>query len=149
MIQYVSGRAELPVNSDVNTVIAHICNDSQRWGAGFTKSIDDIFPEVGNEFKKRPRKLGSINLFILEDFPLAYANMVAMNGVRSINNPNPLKMDALETCLKKLYAWSQENGYIIQMPLIGSGLANGNWDEISQLIERVIPDVVTVVTLNA
>ena len=147
MIQYVQGRAELPINSDINTIVAHICNNSRKWGAGFTESIDRIFPEVGKEFLSKPRQLGDVNLFILEDFPLAYANMVAMNGTRSISNPHPLQMDALAICLEKVYKWSLDSGYIIQMPMIGSGLANGKWDEISDLIERMIPDLVTVVTL--
>jgi hypothetical protein len=147
LIQYIQGRAELPVNTDLNTLILHVCNNARRWGAGFTNSIDQIFPEVGREFVSKQRELGTINLFILEEFPLAYGNMVAMDGVRSINNPHPLKMDHLRTCLEKAYGWSVKNDYVIQMPMIGSGLANGKWDEISELIEEVIPDLVTVVTL--
>jgi O-acetyl-ADP-ribose deacetylase (regulator of RNase III) len=147
MIQYVRGRAELPLDYDKLTVIAHVCNNSRKWGAGFTSSIDEVFPEIGSQFVAKQRNLGSVNIVKLPDYNWAYAQMVAMNGVRSINNPNPLDMDALRECLIKLNVWAIENEHVIQMPMIGSGLANGNWDDISRLIDETIDELVTVVTL--
>lgn len=50
--------------------------------------------------------------------------------------------DGLEAAFEKVGALARDSGLAVHFPLIGCGLANGKWDEVSKRIERALgPDV--------
>ena len=83
------------------------------------------------------------------------AQMIAQHGVISKNNPHPLDYDALTTCLKHVKAdlhfecLAHQRPFRLISPLLGAGLAGGDWCVIQQLINEVFDDRdITVYVLN-
>src|SRR5690606_22825691 len=140
---------------DGTRVIAHICNDIGKWGAGFSGAISRRWKDPEEFYKKQYKhaknrfKLGRIQ-WVFVDLDLAIVNMIAQEGVRSVNNPNPIRYDALESCLNRLSKGCRgligDNVVLktdiitIHMPRIGTGLAGGSWDRISGLIDETLWD---------
>jgi hypothetical protein len=68
--------------------------------------------------------------------------MIAQHGLISQHNKHPIRYDALNLCLIRIFGILTQfqlrlpDGYIsIYCPKIGSGLAGGNWDKIKPEIE--------------
>lgn len=149
MIQIISGDV-----TNVNTshaIVAHVCNDIGAWGAGVSgaigkkwRSAEDLFRvwaqcgKAENLESLFPKyELGYVQ-FVPVDINMIYvANMVAQHKLISPKNPIPLKMEALSKCLFKLYTHAKTNQFSVHMPMIGAGLAGGDWNEILPLITNI------------
>lgn len=145
MINYRQGDATAP-RSDGIRIIAHICNDLGAWGKGFVVALSRRYPQSREAYLKwkrsdagAPFALGNLQL-VKVDEGLFVANMIAQHGLRSRDNPVPLRLDALETCLAKLgERCLQAKGPVsVHMPRIGTGLAGGQWRDIEAVIERTL-----------
>ncbi|GAH13044.1 unnamed protein product, partial [marine sediment metagenome] len=107
MIQYLSGNAAKPVVTDGVRVIAHICNDIGKWGAGFSGAVSKRHKDAEDYYKAQWRykkvtpQLGDIQ-WVFVDPDVAVVNMIAQKGVRGASNPKPIRYDALEECLNRL-----------------------------------------------
>ena len=86
-------------------------------------------PELGNvQFVFTDNELGSVWV----------ANMMAQKGVIGKDNPHPLCYDALESCLKHVVDFMRQTpGRKIVAPKLGAGLAGGDWNRITEIIENV------------
>lgn len=160
------GDATYP-NATGPVLIAHACNDIGAWGAGFTRSLSLRWPNIEQFYSNwynynKSKNVGTVtgpfmlgeNQYVELAPGWVLANMVAQHGLYSRTNPIPLDMIALEICLRKLgdsvLAAHSINRYTVHMPKIGAGLARGNWDEISKLLEKQLVERgvnVTVYTL--
>lgn len=163
MIKYVKGDATNPCIPYGVRIIAHVCNNVGKFGAGFAGCVAKRWGFVRDRyvewsvsskseiFKDKNFALGAIQIVPIGS-GLYIANMIAQNGVRSSKNPHPINYMALGECLKKLDDWVAS--YIkakapmvvpnlcpdvtIHMPRIGCGLAGGSWDVIEPLIGSLI-----------
>ena len=153
-IKYLVGDATEPQTADP-TVIAHIVNDkAPSWGAGFGKALAVKWPEAQKSFRqwaqvdKSHLQLGNSHSTKLSDNLYAF-HMVAQRGY--LPRPHPLiRYQALDSCLKSLAKFAGEHSARIQMPLIGTGHAGGNWLLIEELVRERLTAVgleVTVLTL--
>lgn len=145
---YLIGDATKPVCTygDDNQIIAHICNNKGGWGAGFVLALSKLskLPENAyrNAFKNnKDFGLGFVDFVTVKEHNnmekgLIVANMVAQNGYKSEKNPIPLSYKYLEECLDKLGEYASKVNATIHMPKIGTGLAGGDWEIISQLINN-------------
>lgn len=135
--------------------IPHVCNNIDLFGAGFAESITNKYPEVkenyhmlGKNFLRQ--NLGHSQIIkIKEDnkykHSLYVVNMIAQNGIRSSSNNRPLNYAALVKSMVQLSQFIHINtGYSkqtetveIHAPKFGSGLAGGNWNFISDLINDI------------
>lgn len=146
--------ADITTFEGKNTVIAHVCNDKGYWGAGVAVAIGERWPEAEDKFfrwKSYTNNPAALAEFALPSFSLGnicYAlvdtendvhvcNMIAQRGVRGKGNPVPLDMDALQQCLLKLAQDAKFDGKDVIMPKIGSGLAGGDWEEISVMVDNI------------
>ena len=135
--------------------IPHVCNNIDLFGAGFAADIADKFPSVkadyhmlGKNFLKNNFGYAQI-IKVMEETrhkqKLYIVNMIAQNGVQSKNNLRPLNYFALAKSMGILSSFILSNtGYLnksenieIHCPKFGSGLAGGNWNFISDLIDDV------------
>ena len=138
MIQYIKGDARI-TDDQVKTYILHICNDEHIWSMGFAKALDDYYPLAKKIYMSEEIELAMIqNVSIHEN--LNIVNMIAQKGVISQYNPKPIDYDALDQCLEQSFVWAAKEKARIQMPKIGSGLAGGDWDVISDMIENKLKD---------
>jgi len=145
-------------------VIIHGCNCFCRMGRGIALQIKEIFPEAFNADKKYSypgdmNKLGNYSysikqlessdtrLFKSLDELNQIKNLIIINAYTQYgHNPidKPLDYEALTLCLRKIN--NKFAGKTIGLPLIGSGLAGGNWVIIEEIIKTELKDMdVTIV----
>lgn len=135
-INYITGDATQPQENG-KKVIAHVCNDIGKWGAGFVIALSKKWKEPETRYRSTPvdsLKLGLVQ-FIRVQEEIIVANMVAQHGVRSNDNKQPLKYDALMIALKEVNDFCEKEECTLHMPKIGAGLAGGDWSIIKDIIE--------------
>lgn len=155
MIYYIIGDATYPQIEDGLRVIAHVCNDIGKWGAGFSGAISKRWKGPEEYFKKqykwaKPRpKLGDVQ-WNFPELDIGVVNMIAQHGVRSLLEPTPIRYDALERCLEATAEGARACAGIeelnrqrltFHMPRIGCGLAGGDWERVEPLIDEVLWDI--------
>ena len=118
-------------------LIIHGCNCFCTMGAGIAKSIKQIFPQAYAADKKTVKgdksKLGSYSssAIVLDDKEFTVINAYTQYHWRGAGNK--ADYDAIRdviTLIKKNYT-----GKRIGYPLIGAGLAGGDWNVISEIID--------------
>lgn len=139
-------------------LIPHVCNNVNAFGAGFAKAVAEEFPIVKESFHLLAKPILGKNQVVpvLKDkqyeHELIFINMIAQNGTVNIKNPRPLNYGALVFCMsevkslvKQLKNKSDTSKIEIHTPKFGSGLAGGNWDFISDLIDDIWSDLAVYV----
>lgn len=136
-------------------IVPHVCNNLDLFGAGFASAIANEYPVVkanyhvlGKTFLRN--NLGHSQIVkVKEDkkykHGLYVVNMIAQNGLKSNSNPRPINYAALAKSMIQVSSFIQNNtGFNtkteqieIHTPKFGSGLAGGNWNFISDLIEDI------------
>lgn len=145
MIHYLTGDATRPVQQ--KTIVAHVCNNANRWGAGFSGAVGREYPDAEAAyragFKNDPfaMTLGQTQIVNTQTVWVRVANMIAQHSVRSFSNPKPIRYDALEACLNFVARTACRDGWVIQMPRIATGLAGGTWSEVEPIIQRTCSGV--------
>jgi len=142
-------------NSGCTVLVPHICNNLDIFDIGFAKLVANKYPSVkenyhmlGKTFLKN--NLGHCQfLNIYEDpkhkYKLCFVNMIAQNGIHSPKNTRPLNYAALVKCMINVSQFITLNtdfhtdpkSIEIHAPKFGIGLAGGNWNFISDLIEDI------------
>lgn len=138
-IIYLKGDATSPQSKGIK-LIAHICNDSGRWGKGFVLAVSKRWIQPEAEYRRwyidRANNdfcLGNIQIVKVESF-IYVANMIGQKGTKTGSNGVPIRYDAVYDCLVKLAAISKELKATVHMPRIGCGLAGGKWEKIEPII---------------
>lgn len=148
MVHYVIGDAtELRGGRGI---IAHVCNDSGGWGAGFVLAISKRWSEPERRYRKwfrdkfetntGPFALGQVQFVSWEPGDVWVANMVAQDGYGT-HDRIPLDYKALEDCLKEVAHEAKSAKMHVQMPRIGCGLAGGTWDKVGPIVESTMVGV--------
>lgn len=114
-------------------IIGHGCNCFNTMGAGIAKQIKDIFPGAAIRdrltIKGDKNKLGTYSVHI-ENKDLIILNLYTQYDFRGHNNAD---YNAIRSCMKLLK--KDFSGKRIGLPQIGAGLAGGDWNIISKIIE--------------
>ena len=142
MIIYVKGNL---LKSDCD-VIAHGCNCFCTMGSGIARQIRQKYPgayqadleTINGDLKK----LGAFSLFKSEDFDIYNLYTQYKYGSDKVH----LVYAALELSLitmKYHLQWEYENYSELKIgfPKIGCGLAGGDWEKVSKIIENVFSDI--------
>jgi len=130
--------------------VPHVCNNIDSFGAGFAAQVANHYPSVkdnyhmlGKTFLKNNFGYSQI-VKVYENkkyrHELFFVNMIAQNGTISHNNPRPLNYLALAKSMNNIAQIISSKNYDrveIHAPKFGSGLAGGNWNFISDLIEDI------------
>jgi O-acetyl-ADP-ribose deacetylase (regulator of RNase III) len=119
-------------------VIAHGCNCSGGFGSGFAKSVAERYPTIREAYLHRHNtrgwKLGDVQNINVGDG--SGRNIVNCATQQCYGRPDQgpyVSYPAIREVIKKL-AKSYPGGFA--MPKIGAGLAGGNWDIISEIINE-------------
>ena len=140
-IRYKIGDATRPTVPG-NKIIAHICNDQGKWGAGFVLALTKRWSAPEESYRECPDEweLGITQIIPVED-DILVANMIAQHDTRySDDGQPPIRYAALRTCLTNVNEVAKQFRATLHMPRIGCGLAGGRWEEV----EMIILDVCTV-----
>ena len=119
-------------------VIVHGCNCQLVMGAGIAKAIKSTFPEAydaDRETNKADRnKMGTISFATVER---DHHEITIVNGYTQFHwrgSGIRADYDAIRSVMTAVK--SQFSGKRIGYPKIGAGLAKGDWDLISQIIDE-------------
>ena len=140
-IIYQKGDATDPIflyDNEVRIII-HICNNTNKWGKGFVMALSSRWPTIDQIYHKYPQILGTIQPLIKISEDLFVCNMIAQEGIKSVNSVPPIRYDALKSCLYSLAEiFKSFNKISIHMPRIGCGLAGGKWSQIKEIINDIL-----------
>ena len=142
-LNVITGNAVQPIKTPA--IIAHVCNDAGKWGAGFTGAINRRWkaPEAMYRAWHRERRgerliLGELQI-VQVNSSLWVANMVAQYGIRrSPGGTPPIRYNALQTALERVGSVAIMAEASVHMPRIGCGLAGGTWDRVEPLIREAL-----------
>jgi len=119
-------------------VIVHGCNCFCTMGAGIAKTIKREFPEVYDVDRETgygvKTKLGGVSYIQINH---NRNKIIIVNGyIQYYYNGSPplVQYDALRSVFKKVKRLF--SGLIIGYPKIGAGLAGGDWNIISKIIDE-------------
>lgn len=138
---------------DANGIIVHGCNSQGIMGSGVAKQIKDKWPAVYDRYRFK---------FLNESLPLGSLTYVRTDPDRLVVNAITQKdygrtskryvsYDAIETAFKRISELILQNTQytpiptIVNFPLIGCGLANGDWKIVSKIIDDSLDDSITKV----
>lgn len=142
-----------------SVIIPHVCNNVNAFGAGFAGAVATHYPLVKENYhmlglnflKKNPGHSQFVNVYTHPEYrhSLVFANMIAQNGLINENNKRPLNYAYLVKSMLNIKNYIltnyKDNKIEIHCPKFGCGLAGGNWNFISDLIEDIWGDLVVVV----
>jgi len=123
--------------------IAHGCNCSGGFGSGFAKAVKERYPSVREaylyRFNTRGWKLGETQICNVGDGTgREIANCATQERYGAPDKGPYVSYPAIREVIRNLVkSWPQ--GFA--MPKIGAGLAGGNWDIISEIINDESKDV--------
>lgn len=126
--------------------IVHCANCFCVMGAGIAPQIAAAFPEAriaDNNTRAGDRnKLGSFSSAYNKKFDLWVLNLYGQysTGGRSAGVPD-VSYDALYKGFTALNKYYKDWDCIIGLPQLGAGLAGGNWNIISKIINETTPDL--------
>ena len=150
-------------------IIAHGCNCYNTMGAGIAKTIKEEFPQAYDaDLATRRGDVNKLGNFTKAEINLDLPSPATVNDMQSLGlvikkltiinaytqfhfgsnhedgDSKPVDYDAITLCMRKInhiYA-----GKSIGLPLIGAGLAGGEWSVIKHIIQNELKDMnVTVV----
>ncbi len=134
-------------------LIVQGCNCFCRMGRGLAKQVAEEIPDaVRADNLTRPgdmNKLGNFTVGMINDYNNKPISRIynCYSQYTWDSNTKPLDYEALTLCLRKINFINK--GSSIGVPLIGSGLAGGDWNVIKGIIEKELKDMdVTIVTLK-
>ncbi|MDW6093012.1 macro domain-containing protein [Vibrio rhizosphaerae] len=121
-------------------VIVHGCNCQCVMGAGIAKQIKITIPEAYNAdlntMKGDSTKLGNYSSAVVH---FGEHELTVINAYTQFNwRGNGVKVDysAIKSIFEKIA--SEFDGKKIGYPLIGAGLAGGDWNVISEIIDEAL-----------
>ena len=144
---------EITLNGEFD-VIGQGCNCFNTQNSGIAKSIRDIWSEVYEvdcQTKKGDyNKLGTVSIYHTKtrfDKPLDIINCYTQYNYGREVGKIYVNYDAVAMCMDKInYFYS---GKRLGLPLIGCGLAGGDWNIVKDIIKSRLTDVdVTIVKLK-
>jgi O-acetyl-ADP-ribose deacetylase (regulator of RNase III) len=139
-IEYRKGDVLVVPEAEKPLVIAHICNNVSKWGAGFTKALSARWPGPEKIYRELAGQLflGQCQLVEVES-GITVCNVVAQEGVRKYHGQRCINYHSLREGMEKLQLWMATAVPAldrIHMPKIGAGLGGGDWEIISKIVEE-------------
>lgn len=149
MLKYKVGDLIKAVQDGEVNVFGHGCNCFTTMGSGIAPLIKEAFPKMYAADLKTEKgdkaKLGTFTVAFMKDGSLAGFNLYSQygynrrkQGLRDLDyNALYDSMDQMKKALQSFTDGSVAD-YKIGLPLIGCGLAGGNWRIVSRIIEEVL-----------
>lgn len=137
MIRYVQGDSFAPEHLEMWDIIGHQVNARGGFGSGFAAAVAKFSPSAKHAYlrahKKHGWKLGQV-LPVFDKSSGKYILHICGQDAYGSGGPHT-DYKALATGLEKFVRITQESGLRPALPLIGCGLAGGEWSRVAPLIE--------------
>lgn len=116
-------------------IIVHGCNAKGAMGSGVAKIVRDRYPLAYTRYREMHENVG---LVLGDIIPVNCGDRIVINAITQADYGRDktrvyADYDAIAKCMRAIndVAAGQEVG----LPMIGAGLANGNWKTIEAIIE--------------
>lgn len=127
-------------------LIIHVVNGQGKWGKGFVLALSKHYPEAKKSYLSWSKdlkafELGNFDFCQVNSNERVYVgNMLAQEYIKQNNHDQNqyLSYEKLKECLSKVADFALVNRLSVQCPLIGSGLAGGDWNLISEMLIEYI-----------
>lgn len=145
IMSYVSG--DLVRIFEAGNNIAHGCNCHHNMGGGVAGQLASEFPYIPKVDKETAyaseAKLGTFSTAVM---PGSY-NQICFNLYTQFHPGADLRYGALVNSLIALNKWGENKIVppLIYMPRIGCGIAGGDWEKVSALIDMFTPNLHIVI----
>lgn len=120
--------------------LAHGCNCHGVMGSGVAKAIRDKWPMVYKEYRAfyelNGLELGTVHHVAIPDGRGVFNSMTQFDFG---TDTRKVDYEAVASCFEGIN--NRIPGKTLAIPLIGCGLAGGNWRAVSAIIDSVTPDV--------
>ena len=134
-------------------VMAHGCNCFCAMGAGIAKRVREEFPKAWEADQTTERgDINKLGNYTFADY--RWNNKFAFRVINAYtqygHNPaeKPFDYEAFILCMRKINF--NHKGMSIGLPLIGAGLAGGDWTKIKEIISYELRDMnVTIVKFKS
>ena len=133
-------------------ILVHGCNAQGVMGSGVAALIREAYPGAYDVYKAaydkrkaetgKTLQLGRVIWHTVSKEPkFAIANAITQEFYGRDPNVVYVSYPAVETAFKKIGEIAREHGLQVHYPLIGAGLANGNWATIAEIIDTQLEGV--------
>lgn len=143
MIKYKKGNVVTALQNGEIEVLVHGCNCFKTMGAGVALETKKAFPQAYEDDLSTVygdyNKLGTIGISRISFDPVK----IVINAYTQYNYGNTERMvdyDALRLCMRKIKHNNTLSTRKIGMPKIGCGLAGGDWNVVSKIVEEELGD---------
>lgn len=135
-IEYIKGNL---LQTEAKHII-HGCNSHGVMGSGVAKAIRDMYPrayqDYNDAYNSYGLELGDVIVSAQDDERLVY-NAITQRDYGRDSSRVYVSYWAIAEVFRKINQWGLRE---IAMPKIGAGLANGDWNVISAIIENTLID---------
>lgn len=129
-----------------NGIIVHGCNAQGKMNSGMAKGIRDTYPGAYQsymaEFNKNGLSLGGVTFYRhppgADGSQVVIANAITQKYYGRNKDIRYVDYPAITVCFNEIARVAKSLGLPVHFPLIGCGLANGKWPEVSPRIEAAL-----------
>lgn len=142
MIKYIDGN----VFDTKNDIIAHGCNCIGGYGAGIAKTVATLYPKAKIAYYKKYHSSEKWNLGDTQIVKVSSDRYIA-NCATQYDYGSPkngkiyVSYDGFKKSMEELKRKANLLNASIAMPLIGAGLAGGDWKILEGILNEVFHDV--------
>jgi len=133
-IEYIKGDL---LNTDIQHII-HGCNAQGVMGSGVAKAIRAKYPtaysDYNDAYNNKGLELGEI-VFSAQNNGKIICNAITQKNFGRRDDTVYVSYWAIAEVFRKINSWNVKE---IALPMIGAGLANGDWNVISAIIENTL-----------
>lgn len=127
-------------------ILVHGCNAKGKMGSGFADKLKAAYPGAfrayRSQFEARGLQLGSVIYYdvpsIDDDQRLIIANAITQENYGRDKSIVYVDYPSVSACFDNIAAKARSLNLPVHFPLIGCGLANGDWDEVAARIEKAL-----------
>ncbi len=127
-------------------ILIHGCNSKGVMGSGIAKSIKEMYPKAFRDYtqlldqcRTTANKMGKLSLTEIKARKLYIGNLITQENYGTDKGVVYVSYDALSRALRDVGYYAQHYGLDVHFPLIGCGLANGDWGRVEEIINKVLP----------
>lgn len=138
MIVYRKGDVLAALENDELDVVAHGCNCQGGFGSGIAGQISRKWPHVKGAYLDLYRSGGTI-LGFFQPVAISESKFIINCGTQNDYLPRGIRhadYNAIDDVMDSLKLYTQNKLTRVGIPMIGSGLAGGEWAEIEKIISK-------------
>lgn len=124
-------------------IIVHGCNAQGVMGSGVAKALREAYPQVYRDYRQAYESskltLGQVVWTrVSRDPPLAVANAITQQFYGRNPAVRYVDYEAVRTSLSAIAVIARKHNLPVHYPKIGAGLGNGDWQQLSAIIDETL-----------